>query len=351
MIKHSYLNDYSEGAHPKILDALLRTNMVQELGYGEDSYCREASELIRGAVGNPQADVHFLSGGTQTNLTALSSFLKPFESVIAVDSGHICVHEAGAIEATGHKINLVTGHDGKVLAEEIEAVVAAHTDEHMVRPRTVFISHSSELGTIYSKKELEAIASVCRKHNLYLYLDGARLGSALMSRHADISLKEISALVDIFYIGGTKNGALLGEALVINNESLKTDFRYSLKQKGALLSKGRILGIQFLELFRDGLFFDLAANANEMAEKMTAGISRLGYPFQTPSQTNQIFPIFPNKVIEAMNASYQFYTWAKVDEQRSSVRLVTSWAAAPQDIDEFITDLGTISGNYSAGKQ
>jgi threonine aldolase len=322
MIKYSFLNDYSEGAHPRIIDALIRTNLVQEMGYGEDAYCQEAAGLIRQAVGNLQAAVHFLSGGTQTNLTVLSSFLRPFESIIAVDSAHICVHETGAIEATGHKINRVKGQDGKVTVEEIADTAAAHGDEHMVKPRVVFISHSTELGTLYSKKELNDIAVICKRLGLYLYLDGARLGSALTSRFADISLSELSVLVDAFYIGGTKNGALLGEALVINNEQLKPYFRYSLKQKGALLSKGRILGIQFLELFSDNLYFDLAKNANDMAEKLTEGITGLGYLFQT---------------------TYRFYTWAKVDEQQSAVRLVTSWATEREAVEEFVSDLRALS--------
>lgn len=339
MIKYSFLNDYGEGAHPRIIEALTRTNLVQELGYGEDVYCQEAAELIRKAVGNPQAAVHFLSGGTQTNLTVLSSFLRPFESIIAVDSAHICVHETGAIEATGHKINTVRGRDGKVTAEEVAETVAVHGDEHMVKPRVVFISHSTEIGTLYSSKELNDISAVCKKLGLYLYLDGARLGSALTSRFSDTTLSELSVLVDAFYIGGTKNGALLGEALVINNEHLKPYFRYSLKQKGALLSKGRILGIQFLELFRDNLYFELAKNANDMAQMLTEGMTHLGYPFQAPSQTNQIFPIFPNGVIEALNKNYRFYTWAKVDERQSAVRLVTSWATKGEAVEEFVADL------------
>lgn len=339
MYKYSFQNDYAEGAHPRILETLSRTNLVQESGYGEDHYSLEAAGLIQRAIGNPQADIHFVSGGTQANLLMLSSFLRSFESVIAVDSGHICVHEAGAIEATGHKINTVKGQDGKVTVPEIEAVVAAHGDEHMVKPRVVFISHSTEVGTIYSAQEMRAISAICKQLNLYLYLDGARLGSALTSQSSDLDLKEVCQLVDAFYIGGTKNGALLGEALVINHPQLKPDFRHSIKQKGALLSKGRLLGIQFLEMFRDDLYFDLARNANQMAGRLTLGIRRLGYPFLTDSPTNQIFPIFPDAILQKLNQMYCFYVWSKVDSQHSSARLVTSWATDQKAVDSFLHDL------------
>lgn len=339
MYKYSFQNDYSEGAHPRIIEALAKTNFSQELGYGEDAYCLEAAGLIRSAVGNADADIHFVSGGTQANLLMLSSFLRPFESVIAVESGHICVHETGAIELTGHKINTVRGMDGKVTVPEIEAVVAGHGDEHMVKPRVVFISHSTEVGTIYSAQEIRAISEACKRLNLYLYLDGARLGSALASKSSDLDLKQLCQWVDAFYIGGTKNGALLGEALVINHPQLKPDFRYCMKQRGALLSKSRLLGIQFVELFRDNLYFDLARNANQMAERLTLGIAKAGYTFQSASPTNQIFPIFPDAIIEKLSQMYRFYVWNKVDSQHSAVRLVTSWATHEKAVDGFLADL------------
>lgn len=339
MFKYSFQNDYSEGAHPRIIEALTRTNFNQELGYGEDTYCLEAARLIRNSVGNEEADIHFVSGGTQANLLMLSSFLRPFESVIAVESGHICVHETGAIEASGHKINTVRGIDGKVTVGEIEAVVAGHDDEHMVRPRVVFISHSTEIGTIYSAQEIRAISETCKRLNLYLYLDGARLGSALTSKLSDLDLKQLCCWVDAFYVGGTKNGALLGEALVINHPQLKPDFRYCMKQRGALLSKSRLIGIQFVELFRDNLYFDLARHANQMAERLAQGIAKAGYTFQSTSPTNQIFPIFPDAIIEKLSQSYRFYVWNRVDSQHSAVRLVTSWATAEEAVDGFLTDL------------
>jgi threonine aldolase len=339
MYKYSFLNDYSEGAHPRILEALSSTNYVQQLGYGDDDYCHEAAGLIRQAVGNPDADVHFLVGGTQANLVMLCSFLRPYESVIAVDSGHICVHEAGSIEATGHKIHAVKGKEGKVTAGEIEAVVAEHSNEHMVEPRAVYISQSTEVGTIYFTRELKEISSVCKKHGLYLYLDGARLGSALTSQASDISLKEICSLVDAFYIGGTKNGALLGEAMVINHSGLKSHFRYMMKQRGALLAKGRIVGIQYLELFKDNLYYELARNANETAERLRKGIIDLGYTFKSNSPTNQIFPVFPDTVVEKIGSMYRFDIWEKLPGGYSSIRLVTSWATRPEAVDMFLADL------------
>ncbi len=259
-----------------------------------------------------------------------------------MDSGHICVHETGAIESTGHKIHPVKGQDGKVTVAEVRAVAKEHYFEHMVKPRAVYISQSTEVGTIYSAAELRALSSTCKELNLILYLDGARLGSALTARSADISLPELSALVDAFYIGGTKNGALIGEALVINNPLLKPEFRYSIKQKGALLAKGRLLGIQFLELFKDSLYFDLARHANQMAERLTAGMARLGYAFQTQSATNQIFPILPNRIIEALSQIYSFYVWSPVNGDQSSIRLVTSWATPEAAVDCFLADLEEI---------
>lgn len=342
MVKYSFQNDYAEGAHPRILEALRRTNDTQEIGYGEDQYSLEAARLIRQKIENPEAEVQFVSGGTQANLIMLSSFLRPFESVIAVDSGHICVHETGAIESTGHKIHPVRGQDGKVTAAEIHAVVAEHYFEHMVKPRAVYISQSTEVGSVYAAHELEALAAVCKELGLIFYLDGARLGAALTCASADISLPALAGLVDAFYIGGTKNGALLGEALVITNPQLKADFRYLIKQKGALLSKGRVLGIQFLELFRDDLYFDLARHANHMAERLARGLEALGYPFLIASPTNQIFPILPNAIIEALSPLYRFYVWSKVDEQHAAIRLVTSWATPQAAIDAFLDDLRRI---------
>lgn len=335
-----FYNDYSEGAHPRILRALQESNLQSEAGYGEDSFCQEAAKRIQKAIKNDAAAVHFVSGGTQANKIVLAACLRPYESVIAVNSAHIAVHEAGAIEETGHKINTVMSLDGRIRPEQIQAVCDEHTDEHMVKPRVVFVSQSTEVGTVYTKHELQAIAEVCTKNELYLYLDGARLGSGLVA--SGMSLAEIAEMVDLFYIGGTKNGALLGEAIVIVNPELQKNFRYHLKQHGALLAKGRVLGVQFAELFRDGLYFELAQHANEMAERLSAGIRDLGYGFLTESRTNQIFPILPNTVIEKLQEKYGFYVWSKVDEQHSSIRLVTSWATKSEAVEGFLEELGVL---------
>ena len=342
-VKYMFFNDYSEGMHPKILELMIATNLIQENGYGEDSISKQASQLIKDVTKSQNSDVHFVSGGTQANLIVLSSLLKPYESVISTSTGHINVHEAGAIEATGHRINAVDTKDGKLTVNDIKQVVESHTDEHMVKPRVVFVSNSTEVGTIYTKNELETISQYCHQNNLYLYLDGARIGSGITSKDSDLTLEDIARLVDVFYIGGTKNGALLGEAIVIPNRELQPNFRYNLKQHGALLAKGRALGVQFLALFTDGLFFELAKHANSMAEKLTNGIKELGYSFQTDSTTNQIFPILPNSVIEKLKADYGFYVWSKIGDNLSSIRLVTSWATKEEMVDEFIGDLKLVS--------
>lgn len=342
-LEYRFFNDYSEGTHPRILEALSKTNLEQETGYGEDSYSLEAANLIKDKIRNPRATVHFVSGGTQANLIILSSMMKPYEAVIAANTGHINVHEAGAIELTGHKILTVESVDGKIKPSQVEKQLKLHSDEHMVKPKVVFISNATELGTIYTKPELEELSKACKQNGLYLYLDGARLGSALTANGADLTLSKLSSLVDVFYIGGTKNGALLGEAIVINNPALQENFRYHLKQRGALLAKSRILGIQFQELFRDDLYFDLARHANSMANHLTEGVTELGYNFLTDSPTNQIFPILPNRVIDNLKEKYGFYIWSEVDTETSSIRLVTSWATKQEAVTKFLVDLKSLS--------
>lgn len=336
---YSFKNDYSEGAHPQILQALIETNLEQVEGYGEDCYTLKAVELLKLKIKRKDIDIHLLSGGTQTNLTALAAFLRPHEAVIAANTGHILVHETGAIEGTGHKIISVEVGDGKLSSDHIKAALDAHTDEHMVKPKLVYISNPTEIGSIYTKRELEQLSQVCRSNNLFLYMDGARLGSALCSQENDMELYDLSMLVDAFYIGGTKNGALMGEALVICLDSLKEDFRFHMKQKGALLAKGRLLGIQFLELFKDNLYFDLAKHANTMAGLLRNEISRAGYPFLTHSPSNQIFPILPNWLIAQLQEKYSFFVWSKVDAQHSAIRLVTSWATKEDAVLRFIEDM------------
>ncbi len=336
MLKLNFTNDYSEGAHPNILKALSETNYIQQEGYGDDDYCKNAADLIRKELDSPESEIHFVSGGTQANMLCISAFLKPYESVIAAESAHIVVHEAGAIEFTGHKINTYKVENGKLTPKQIKEAVEFHYDEHMVLPKMVFISNTTELGTVYKKAELEAISKSCKEYNLLLYIDGARLGAALVSAENDITLAELNKLVDAYYIGGTKNGALIGEAIVINNPDLKERFRYNMKQKGALIAKGRIIGLQFQALFTDNNYYNLALHANKMAMKLAAGIKSAGFEFISEPQSNQIFPIISNSVIEKLNKQFGFYVWAAFDEKRSIVRLVCSWATQESQVDEFI---------------
>ncbi|MDM8534457.1 aminotransferase class V-fold PLP-dependent enzyme [Clostridiaceae bacterium HSG29] len=322
----SFKNDYSEGAHENIINLLVKSNLKQENGYGEDNYSTIAREKIKKTINNDNIDIHFISGGTQANLTVISSILKPYESVIAAKTGHICVHETGAIEATGHKINEIETKNGKLYPELILPILNEHTDEHMVKPKLVFISNSTEIGTVYTKDELVNLSEFCKSNDLLLYLDGARLGSALTSEGNDLTLEDLSKLLDVFYIGGTKNGALIGEAIIIINDELKDNFRFNLKQKGALLAKGRLIAIQFVELFTDNLFFKLATHANLMAKIISDEIKKLGFEFLTDSKSNQIFPILPNKLINKLEKNYDFYIWQKIDNDTSAIRIVTSWA-------------------------
>jgi len=342
--KHLFFDDYSEGAHPRILEALARTNLQQEPGYVMDSFAVEAAGFIRERFGCPQADVHFVASGTQANLVVLASILKPYESVIAAESGHINTHEAGAVEATGHKVNTVKGAEGKVRPAEIQDMVEMHNFDQMVVPKAVYISQSTELGTVYTKAELMAVAEKCKEHGLNLYLDGARLGAALASPGGDLNPATLAKLSDVFYVGGTKNGALIGEAIVIVNPQLQDHFRYNLRQRGGLLAKGRAVSLQFLELFRDDLYFEIARHANTLARQMAAGINECGYQMFVESRTNQVFPIFPNAVVERLQQDYGFHVWEKFDAQNSVVRLVTSWATEEAAVSEFLTTLRACAG-------
>ncbi|MCL2864414.1 MAG: aminotransferase class V-fold PLP-dependent enzyme [Lachnospiraceae bacterium] len=342
-VKYSFKNDYSELAHPQVLAALAQIGNKQFDGYGLDGYTCAAKEVIKAKIKRPDAQIHFLTGGTQANLVCISSILRPYESVIACESAHIATHETGAIEATGHKICTVKGRDGKLNPEDIEGVLNLHRDEHMVKPKLVFISQATETGTIYSKDELEAISACCKKYNLYLHLDGARLGMGLNSDHCDMTYADVAELVDTFYIGGTKNGALFGEAVVICNAGLQEWFRYHVKQKGAMLAKGTAVSLQFMALFAGDtpLYDTLALHANDMAQKLAYGMRKLDFDFYSEPQSNQIFPVLPYLVWEKMKERYDFYEWLPVKEKGKPVvvRLVTSWATPEEIVEMFLQDL------------
>lgn len=335
--------DYNEGAHPKILEKLIETNYEQTPGYGMDHYCIKATQLIKEKCKREDIDIHFFVGGTQVNLTVISAALRPHQGAIAATSGHINVHESGAIEATGHKVIALHSNNGKLTAEQIDEAYKNHyndsTHEHIVQPKLVYISNSTEIGSIYTKTELTAISKICRENNLFLYMDGARLGSALCAEDNDLDLPEIAKLCDAFYIGGTKNGALFGEALILCNDNLKEDFRYILKQKGGMLAKGRLLGIQFVTLFESNLYFEMAAHANRMSKLIKDACIKKGYNFLTPSTTNQQFPILPNVVLEKLKEKYEYSFWEKINENHSAVRFCTSWATDENNVLKLVKDI------------
>ncbi|PWQ92371.1 threonine aldolase family protein [Leucothrix pacifica] len=337
MSKYSFLDDYSEGCHPNILQALVDTNMSQQTAYGNDDYCRQAKDLIREHLCTDDTPIYFIAGGTLANLIIIASALRAHESVIAVSSGHIELRETGAIEATGHKIITVPPVDGKLTVEAVESALTSNSHfPHMTRPRMVYISNATETGTVYTKAELQALSAVCRSNNLLLLLDGARLASALTADINDLTLQDIAALTDIFWVGGTKVGALLGEAVVIPNPQLAIDFDFHIKQRGALLAKGRVLGLQFLELFKNDLLFELARSANESAQKLAKAATDNGFQLAATTESNQIFLILPNSLIEHLQERFEFYIWEKVDDKSSVIRLVTSWATDESQVQLFI---------------
>lgn len=340
---YSFKNDYSEGAHPRILEALMNANLEQNEGYGLDVHSAAAAAQIKKAICREDVDIHILVGGTQTNMTSIAYVLRPYQAAISASTGHINVHETGAVEGSGHKVLALNTPDGKLTPAIVDSCVKAHTDEHMVKPALVYISDSTEIGTVYTKAELSALSHYCRQHGLYLFLDGARLGSALTCEANDLTLADIAALTDMFYIGGTKNGALLGEALVISHPDLKADFRYMLKNRGAMLAKGFIAGIQFEELFRDNLFFELAEHANEAAKILRDGIGSLGYAFAYDSPTNQLFPIFPDSVLQELEKEFAFTFMEKPDSSHTIVRIVTSWATPPRAAENLLETLKALS--------
>ena len=331
--------DYLEGAHPRILDALVRTNLEQTAGYAVDHYCEEARALIRTECKAENADVHFITGGTGTNTTVISAVLRPYQGVVAPVSGHINVHESGAIEATGHKVIGLPSGDGKLAADIFEEYCRSYwadgTYEHMVQPGMLYISQPTENGTLYTLSELKRLREICDRYSMYLYVDGARMGYGLMAEGNDVTLADLAELADVFYIGGTKVGALFGEAVVIVNDALKKDFRYMQKRHCGMFAKGRLLGLQFREMFIDGLYYEMGKNGIDMAYRVRDAFRKAGFPFLYESNTNQQFPVLPDTVLDILSEKFSWDYWCRVDEEHSCVRFCTSWATT----DEYVKAL------------
>lgn len=336
-------NDYNHGAHPAILEALMQTNEESYGGYGKDIWCERAEAEIKKYLDCPQAAVHFLVGGTQANFTVIAAALRPFQSVISADSGHIHVHETGAVEHCGHKIEALPAKEGKITAEQIaaqaELFASSGVQEHITQPKLVYLSYPTEYGTVYSKKELEAIHAVCQNYHLYLFIDGARLGYGLGSCQADVTLQDLARVADAFYIGGTKCGALFGEAVVIRNRELQENFRSYMKQNGAMLAKGWLLGLQFYTLFKDGLYFEITKQADAYALQIKQAFEQKGIPAYIESFTNQQFVILNNMQMEALAEKYVFEYEAKIDEAHSCVRFCTSWSTKAEEVEALIADI------------
>lgn len=340
-------NDYSEGCHEKVLQKLINTNLEQTPGYGTDAYCAAAAEKIRKACGREDVSVHFLVGGTQANLTVIDAALRPHQAALGAASAHINVHETGAVEATGHKVLSVPSSDGKLSAEQVRQVVDSHrasdSAEHEVQPKLVYISNPSELGTLYSLAELEALHCVCREKGLYLFLDGARLGYGLAASDYEVTLEDIARLCDVFYIGGTKVGALFGEAVVIANPVINEDFRYLIKQHGGMLAKGRLLGVQFDALFEDGLYFKISRHAVELADQIRNTLDELKVSYLVPGITNQIFPILSDRALAELGKNFAFTEMERIDENHRAVRFCTSWATTKENTDRLCAELRRIA--------
>ena len=346
MKKIQFQCDYNEGCAPQILQRLSETNLEQNIGYGEDPHCEHARELIRKACEASEADVHFLVGGTQANATIISSILRPYQGVIAATTGHIAIHETGAIEHGGHKVLALPATNGKIQAEQIKQCLQNHYSqdgpEHTVQPAMVYISYPTEYGTLYSKQELKDIHNVCLQHHIPLFIDGARLGYGLASKESDITLPELAKLADVFYVGGTKQGALFGEAVVITNPALKKDFRYFIKQGGGMLAKGRLLGIQYEELMQNDLYLTLARHANEQAERIQKALLQKGYKMAVLSPTNQQFFVLPNDDLKRLEEKYVLSVWDRVDTDHTIVRFCTSWATKKENVDKLIDTINRL---------
>ena len=333
-------NDYAEGAHPKVMERLLQTNMEQTVGYGEDAYCEAAREKVRKACQAPDADVHFLVGGTQTNMTVISAALRPHQGAVCVQTGHINVHETGAVEATGHKVLALEGTDGKIKASQVHEMWKEHwadgAHEHIVQPKLVYISHPTELGTLYTKQELTDLRAVCDACGMYLFLDGARLAYGLAAEGTDVTLADIAALTDVFYIGGTKSGALFGECVVIKRREIKEDFRYMIKQKGGMLAKGRLLGVQFDTLFDGDLYMEMGRHADRLAMKLKNDLKEKGYRFYIDSITNQQFVIVDNEKLQEIEKNFVVNYEKRLDENHMVIRICTSWATKEENVDKLL---------------
>lgn len=333
-------SDYIEGAHPKILKRIVETNYEQHVGYSKDEYTESAKEKIKKALKNDNVDIHILVSGTQTNMTVISSILRSYQAVICADTGHINVHETGAIESFGNKVLTVPNDEGRITARQIEELVKLYNEddapEHMVMPKLVFLALPTECGTNYTKKQLKEIYETCKKNNLYLYIDGARLGYGLTAKDTDLKIEDIPNLCDVFYIGGTKCGALFGEAVVIVNDELKKNFRYYIKQRGAMFAKGRLLGLQFDTLFEKELYFKICKQAVELALKIKEAAINKGYKLLYNSFTNQQFIIFPNDKLKELEKEFTFFKWKKIDKNNTAVRICTSWATTEENVDKLI---------------
>ncbi len=342
-----FRSDYSQGAHPEVLKALVETNEAHSDGYGEDEYCAKAASSIKKLIGIEDVDVYFIGAGTPTNAIAIASALRPYECAIAPRTGHIYAHECGAIEATGHKIIPMDTANGKITREMIENAYTEYEDYHTAKPRLVYISNSTEIGTIYSKAELTDVSNACKKHDLLLYMDGARIGSALTSHENDLTIKDIANLTDAFYIGGTKNGALFGEALIVKNGKIDNDIMSMIKRNCGMFAKGRLIGVQFLTLFNNPtencLYFEIARKTNEKAKMLKDGIEKLGYKFVGDSPTNQVFPILPKMIVNILKKDFFFTEWKDYDQDNQITRFVTSWGTTDEEVEALIETLEKIS--------
>ncbi|KAG6059842.1 hypothetical protein E4U17_005537 [Claviceps sp. LM77 group G4] len=335
--KYSFLDDYSEGAHPTLLEALIASNGSQQTGYGNDHYSAEAKRNIRVHLGcGDDVGVFFVPSGTSANAISIAACLRPHEAVVAASTGHIVTRETGAVEASGHKIINVPPVNGKLTPATISKALDDNWHfPHMAKPRLVYISNATEVGTVYTKEELAAIKALCETEGLLLFMDGARIGAALTSTKNDLTLADVLQLTDIFWIGGTKNGALLGEAVVVKDAALARDFEFYVKQHGSLLAKSRIMGVEFAELFRETLYFDLARRGNLAAEALSRTIVGAGFALRAETETNQVFAVLPVQLVEELQREFVFYVWEKCDEDWAVVRLLTTWATDAAQLDKF----------------